>query len=262
MILVASFLRLQVPKLDNIVEVLKDYQRKGGVLVGDEVTTGLRFKKKLASFEIDLVPSIVVLGKALGNSYAISAIGVQPEYHNVCQDCFASSTHWTESIGLSAGVSTLECIKSWDLYWNSLLTASNMIKREIIEASNETDISITMNDLDAMLSFKLHHKKLHGEVLRSVIIDKMRKRGILFSTTIYPSISHSYRHIKKLGIALSQVLTEISNQLLDDNGVETIKSEYFDLDHFQLVGRTQSYESESLFNSSQNYFNKTSRKSS
>ena len=150
----------------DVVKVLNDYQSIGGILVGDEVTTCIRFKKKLASFEIGLVPSLVILGKALGNSYAISAIGVQPEYHDICQDCFASSTHWTESIGLSAGVSTLMCIESWDRYWNTLLTASNMIRREIVRAFNKTNISITMNELDAMLSFKFHHPKLHDEVLK------------------------------------------------------------------------------------------------
>ena len=84
----------------DVVNILQEYQSTGGILVADEVTSGLRFKKKLACFDINLMPSLIVLGKALGNSYAISAVGVHPDYHDICQDCFASSTHWTSLLAL------------------------------------------------------------------------------------------------------------------------------------------------------------------
>ena len=94
-------------------------------------------------------------------------------------------------------------------------------KESLVEASAGTNISIVMNSLDAMLSFKLSHPMLSDQVLRAIVIDRMRQNGFLFSTTIYPSLSHSSRHINKLGRVFKQVLLEISILLLEENGVET-----------------------------------------
>ena len=114
------------------------------------------------------------------------------------------------------------------------------IRKVLVEASAGTNISIVMNSLDAMLSFKLSHPMLSDQVLRAIVIDRMRQNGFLFSTTIYPSLSHSSRHINKLGRVFKQVLLEISILLLEENGVEALNSEFQALGPLASgFGRTQ-----------------------
>ena len=71
----------------ELVQTLKSFQDAGGILVADEVTSGFRFKRKLAVYECGLSPDFVVLGKSLGNGYAISAIGALPNYKEKLESC-------------------------------------------------------------------------------------------------------------------------------------------------------------------------------
>ena len=56
-------------------------------------------------------------GKALGNGYAITATIGRREIMEAAQSTFISSTFWTERIGPTAALKTLEVmerVKSWD----------------------------------------------------------------------------------------------------------------------------------------------------
>ena len=60
---------------------------------------------------------MAMFGKALGNGYAITAIIGRREVMEAAQSTFISSTFWTERIGPTAALKTLEVmerIKSWD----------------------------------------------------------------------------------------------------------------------------------------------------
>ena len=56
---------------DNVVKLLREQQDEGCILIADEITTGFRSEKIIASKEIMLDPDILLLGKALGNGFAI-----------------------------------------------------------------------------------------------------------------------------------------------------------------------------------------------
>ena len=60
---------------------------------------------------------MAMFGKALGNGYAITAIIGKREVMEAAQTSFISSTFWTERIGPSAALKTLEVMKrekSWE----------------------------------------------------------------------------------------------------------------------------------------------------
>ena len=61
---------------------------------------------------------MAILGKALGNGYAITAVLGKREIMDFAQDTFVSSTFWTERIGSVAALETLrqmEKLKSWNI---------------------------------------------------------------------------------------------------------------------------------------------------
>ena len=63
-------------------------------------------------------PDILILGKALGNGYAINAVLGKKDIMDASKKTFISSTFWTERIGPIAALETLkqmEKIKSWKL---------------------------------------------------------------------------------------------------------------------------------------------------
>ena len=61
-------------------------------------------------------PDMAMYGKALGNGYAITATIGKKEIMEAAQNTFISSTFWTERIGPTAAIKTLEVMKkieSW-----------------------------------------------------------------------------------------------------------------------------------------------------
>ena len=61
-------------------------------------------------------PDISIFGKALGNGYAITSVIGKDYLMKFTQETFISSTFWTERIGPTAALKTLEVMertKSW-----------------------------------------------------------------------------------------------------------------------------------------------------
>ena len=183
---------------EEICNVLLEFQSRGGILVSDEVTSGFRFSSKLACFECGLNPDFIVLGKSLGNGYAVSAVGSFRRYKNQLEQCFLSSTQWTESIGLQAAVCTLNKFKNWKNFFEILSTNAETIRSAILDSFEYSELDIVINSVPTMISFKI--KPAHGftsEELRTLLLDYMLEKNIMMSTTIYPSIQHSRRYVRR-----------------------------------------------------------------
>jgi len=200
------------------VELLKKFQKKGGILVADEVTSGFRFKEKLATFECGIIPDFVVLGKSLGNGYAISAVGALKKYHDRLQSCFLSSTYWTESIGLKAGILTIEAFKDWEKTILQL-NANGMIIRDMIKkAFKSSTLNLTINNIPTMINLQiLPHSGFTSIEIRTLLINRMLKAGFLFSTTIYPSICHTPYYSRRFGAALSRVCYQLGDDIVNNS---------------------------------------------
>ena len=117
---------------EDRLNIIKDFQKKGGILLADEITSGFRTKELTFSKRYQIQPDIVVLGKSLGSGYAISAVGCLTENKkiNLLDSVFASSTFWTEEIGLRAGFLTIEFFsKNNQKIINSIESSTFKIKK-------------------------------------------------------------------------------------------------------------------------------------
>ena len=82
-------------------------QKRKILLVVDEITSGWRDCKGGIYKEIGIKPDIVI-GKALGNGFAISALVGKKSVMDIAQDTFVSSTAWTERVGFAAGLGVIK----------------------------------------------------------------------------------------------------------------------------------------------------------
>ena len=98
---------------------------KGIVLVFDECTSGFRQTFGGLHKMYGVEPDLAVFAKALGNGYAISAVIGRREVMAAAQTTFISSTFWTERIGPTAALKTLEVMeheRSWEQITRTGLT--------------------------------------------------------------------------------------------------------------------------------------------
>ncbi|MDC0964752.1 aminotransferase class III-fold pyridoxal phosphate-dependent enzyme, partial [Candidatus Pseudothioglobus singularis] len=106
------------PQNDFLLKVRKIANDNNIILIFDECTSGFRQSNGGLHKIYNVEPDMAIFGKALGNGYAITAVIGKKEIMDVAQSTFISSTFWTERIGPTAALKTLELMnksKSWEL---------------------------------------------------------------------------------------------------------------------------------------------------
>ena len=105
------------PKKNYLKSIRKLCNRLNICLIFDECTTGFRGAYGGLHKIFRINPDLAIFGKALGNGYAINAVIGRRDIMESAQTTFISSTFWTERIGPTAALKTLEVmerIKSWE----------------------------------------------------------------------------------------------------------------------------------------------------
>ena len=100
--------------LEEIRAICSD---KGIVLIFDECTSGFRETFGGLHKKYNVEPDMCILGKALGNGYAVTAVLGKGDIMDKAEETFISSTFWTERIGSVAALETLDIMaetKSWE----------------------------------------------------------------------------------------------------------------------------------------------------
>lgn len=161
---------------------------KGIVLVFDECTSGFRQSfgglHKLYGVE----PDMAIFGKTLGNGYAITATIGRREIMQAAQASFISSTFWTERIGPTAALKTLEVMermKSWEI-----ITATGRSIGERWQAlAAKHGLSIALNGLPALIGFSFNSP--HHLAYKTLITQEMLGKGYLAGTGVYVCTEHT-----------------------------------------------------------------------
>jgi glutamate-1-semialdehyde 2,1-aminomutase len=96
------------PNIKFLKQVRELATKNNIVLIFDECTSGFRETFGGIHLNYKVNPDIAIFGKALGNGYAITAVVGTKNVMEAAQKSFISSTFWTERIGVSAALKTLE----------------------------------------------------------------------------------------------------------------------------------------------------------
>ena len=96
------------PDIPFLKKVRDISSKKNIVLIFDECTSGFRENFGGLQKKIGINPDILILGKALGNGYPITAILGKEEVMKYAEKTFISSTFWTDRVGPAAVLKTLK----------------------------------------------------------------------------------------------------------------------------------------------------------
>ena len=161
--------------------------RHGIVLIFDECTSGFRQTfgglHKLYGVE----PDVAMFSKALGNGYAISAIVGRRAVMQAAQETFISSTFWTERIGPTAALKTLEVMER-EQSWDRITETGRKIGRRWQDLATKHELPINVTGLPALISFGFPVPDMLK--YKTLITQEMLKQGYLASTAVYVCIDH------------------------------------------------------------------------
>ncbi len=180
---------------------------KGIILIFDECTSGFRTCLGGHHLTYEVNPDIAVFGKALGNGYAITSVIGKDNLMQYAQETFISSTFWTERIGPTAALKTLEIMEQTQS-WKTITNNGFYLRSRIQALADKYDVKIIQNGLLALNNFVFEN---NHQKYKTLITQEMLKYGYLANTTTYLSISHNRSMINDYIHYLENVFKKISD---------------------------------------------------
>lgn len=175
--------------LDNFLhKVRKLATERNIVLIFDECTSGFRETFGGLHKKYGVEPDMAMFGKALGNGYGITATIGKREVMEAAQTTFISSTFWTERIGPTAALKTLEVmerIKSWDTITQTGLN----IRQGWQKLADKQDLKIDHWGLPSLTGFTFQSK--NALAYKTLITQEMLAKGYLAGNSVYVCTEHT-----------------------------------------------------------------------
>lgn len=204
---------------DNFLQkVRKLATDRGIVLIFDECTSGFRetFGGLHKKYGVD--PDMAMFGKALGNGYGITAILGKREIMEATQSTFISSTFWTERIGPTAALKTLELmekIKSWETITHLGFT----IRQGLQSLADKHKLEIVHWGLPALTGYTF--KSNNALAYKTLVTQEMLSKGYLVGNSVYVCIDHTKEVIDRFFEALDPIFALVK-QCEDGRELETL----------------------------------------
>ncbi len=178
------------------------------VLIFDECTSGFRQTFGGLHKMYGVEPDMAMFGKALGNGYAITAIVGKKEVMQAAQKTFISSTFWTERIGPTAALATLDVMEE-EKSWETITLTGSKITRAWKDLGEKYELSLNTAGLPSLTSFSI--KSDNWLAYKTYITQEMLKKGILASNAVYVSVAHTQEHIDRYFAELEPLFKDIKS---------------------------------------------------
>lgn len=204
---------------DNFLQKVRDLATKNGiVLIFDECTSGFRQTNGGIHKMYGVEPDMAVFGKAIGNGYALTAVIGRREIMESAQSTFISSTFWTERIGSTAALKTLEVmerVKSWE----RITKTGQDITARWVELGKKYGLPLVTNGIPAITSFGFESPNTLA--YKTLITQEMLAKGYLVTNLIFACTEHTPEIIDRYFEALDPIFALIK-ECEDGRDVNTL----------------------------------------
>ena len=199
--------RSEQPKDGFLEKVRKLASDRHIVLIFDECTSG--FRQALGGLHklYGVEPDMAIFGKALGNGYAITATIGRREVMEAAQSTFISSTFWTERIGSTAGLKTLEVMERTNS-WEQITQTGKEIGEKWHKLAEKHNLNIQIAGLPALIGFSFTSQ--NHLAYKTFITQEMLTQGYLAATSVYVCTEHTEEVVNAYFNALDPIFGVIA----------------------------------------------------
>lgn len=193
---------------NNFLEKVRELTKKNNIiLIFDECTSGFRASDGGLHKIYKVYPDMAIFGKALGNGYAITAVIGKKEIMKYAEQTFISSTFWTERIGPTAALKTLEVMKKMKS-WNKIESLGLEIQTSWKKIAKKYNLDINISGLPAISSFNFNSN--NNLKYKTLITQEFLKKKILASNLLFLSTAHKKENIDLYLYNLDKIFSLIS----------------------------------------------------
>lgn len=196
------------PNNDFLYKIRQLANLKKIILIFDECTTGFRETFGGIHKKFNIEPDMAIFGKSLGNGYAITSIIGKGHIMQEAQSTFISSTFWTERIGPTAALKTLEVMER-EKSWEKITKIGNKISQIWKNLAKKYQLPISIFGISSLIKFKFYSK--FNQEYKTLITQEMLKRGYLAANSVYVCTEHDCNVLDNYEKSLDEVFKLISD---------------------------------------------------
>ena len=198
--------RNEEPK-DNYLQKVRNLATENNIiLIFDECTSGFRETFGGLHKKYNVEPDLAIFAKALGNGYAISACIGRQQFMQAAQKTFISSTFWTERIGPTAALKTLEVMER-EKSCEVITKIGNSISNQWQNLADKYELSIDTWGLPALSGYTFN--STNALAYKTLITQEMLKQGYLAGNSVYACTEHKQGVIDGYFLALDPIFSII-----------------------------------------------------
>ncbi len=205
---------------DNFLQKVRDLATSLNiVLIFDECTSGFRETYGGIYQKFKVEPDMAMYGKTIGNGYALTAVVGRRAVMEAAQTTFISSTFWTERIGPTAALKTLEVMEKMNS-WDIITAQGKKIQNGWKSLAETHDLSISLGGIPSLCTYSFNAKD--AMKYKTFVTQEMLKKGFLASTNFYACTEHKDEHITNYFDALDGIYKTISECNKDLKNIDNL----------------------------------------
>ena len=196
--------------------IQSETEKNGIALIIDEVTAGWRLNLGGTHLVYAITPDIAVFAKGMSNGYPMAAIIGKKKYMDAAQDSFISSTYWTERIGPTAALASIQKMEQNKIQ-EHLIKIGKIVQNGWNNISKKTGLAIHVGSIYPLSHFDFQNKE--ALVLKTLFTQEMLERGYLATNSFYCSFAHTEAIVQKYLETVEEVFALIQKSI-DDNSCQ------------------------------------------
>ncbi len=187
---------------------LKEFAAKiGAVLIFDEITSGFRMCAGGIHLKYGINPDIAVFAKAIANGYAMAAVIGVEKVMQATQSTFVSSTNWTERIGPTAAIATINKYIKENVAQH-IIAIGKEVQKIWQDKSDKYHLDIHVSGIPTLGHFAFPGK--YSQEIATFFVIELLKRGFLGFRQFKPSFAHSLNDVELYAKAVDEVFSIIA----------------------------------------------------
>jgi len=201
--------------VDNFLEKVRELAtRHNCVLIFDEVTSGFRITNGGLHKHFNVNPDIAIFGKAISNGYPLGVVLGNKNVMQKAQDTFISSTYWTEGIGFTAGLTTINKFVELNVAEN-VKEKGEYFQCELKKIIEKHNMNITVGGLPCISTFTFNYE--NPLAVKTLFIQEMLRKGYLTTVALYMTYAHTKKHISDYLKEIENFITKYKSDIETNN---------------------------------------------
>lgn len=215
-------MEFDLPQNDFLLKLQALCRKNGAIFVIDEMITGFKLNYPGAHTMFGLEPDLTTWGKGVANGFSACMLAGRRDImelggitHNKERVFLISTTHGAETHSLAAAIATIKEIKRTDSVNRNKKTGTAImsgLEKLIKEAKLDGKITVKGHPCWPLMIFRGPDGN-PSDGFRTLVMQELAKRGLLFRGTFVPTISHSAEDVEKTLKAFEETFKVYSQAL-------------------------------------------------